>query len=128
MTWRRPISSPSRRASASSAAGYVSESAVTSMARSPSASLAARASSAESTPPEKATTTPGISRRIASSRSYFAVGMSVALQADQVLELLVAPVDVARVQPRQPVQREVLDRERGHHRAVHHRASQRRRV
>src|SRR3989442_785138 len=62
----------SRRASASSPSGYVSESAVTSTARSPSASLAARASRVESTPPEKATTTLSSSRSASSSRAYFA--------------------------------------------------------
>src|SRR2546422_4601349 len=67
----------SRRASASSPSGYVSESAVTSTARSPSASLAARASRVESTPPEKATTTLSSSRSASSSRAYFASSAGV---------------------------------------------------
>src|SRR5262245_53647574 len=66
------MSAASCLASASSPSGYVSESAVTSTARSPTASLAARASSVESTPPEKATTTLSSSRIASSSRVYFA--------------------------------------------------------
>src|SRR3989304_3845588 len=48
---RMPSRSASRRVSSSSAAGYVSESAVTRTARSPTASLAARPRKVESTPP-----------------------------------------------------------------------------
>src|SRR5438093_645321 len=66
--WRTPRSSARRVASSSSRAGYVSESAVTSSARAPSASFAARARRVESTPPEKATTTLSIPRRSSTSR------------------------------------------------------------
>src|SRR5205823_358724 len=103
--------------------------AVTSTARSPSASRAARASRVESTPPEKATTTLSSSRRSVSSRSYLSWAIaSTPLQAHQLLELAVAPVDLAGVQPGQAIEREVLDGERRHHRAVHHRPPHRRRV
>ena len=69
-SWRIPSRPASRRVSSSSAVGYVSESAVTSSAPSPSASLAARARKVESTPPEKATITRLIPRRSSTSRSY----------------------------------------------------------
>src|SRR5206468_8365594 len=120
-----PISSASRFASSSSRAGYVSESAVTSTARSPSASCAARASSVESTPPENATTTLSKDFKISSRRSYFSIGalMLLALQPHELVERGVALLNFRRRQAGQAVQRKVLDRERRHDRAVDHRAA-----
>src|SRR6266850_6146646 len=126
---RRPISPASRRASSISPAGYVSESAVTSSARSPSASFAARASSVESTPPENATTTLSSWYRTSTRRSYLARVMRsiplLRLDSDQVVERRVTLADLGGREPRQPLEREVLDRERCHHRAVDDRPSHR---
>src|SRR5215831_11694050 len=119
------MSAASCLASASSPSGYVSESAVTSTARSPTASLAARASSVESTPPEKATTTLSMSRSTSTRRSYLArVILSIVarvssrvrlrLDPDQIVERRVALGDLGGRQPRQPPEREILDRERRH--------------
>src|SRR2546425_10208468 len=99
------------------------------MARSPRASLAARASRVESTPPENATTTLSSSLSTPSSRSYFAwlIGPSDR-QPHQILELGEPLADLGRRQPDEPVEREVLDGEGGHDRTVHQRAPHRRAV
>src|SRR5687767_1563269 len=119
-----PSSPARRRASSSSLAGYVSESAVTRTALSPSASLAARARNVESTPPENATTTRSIDLRVSTSRSYLEVasGIGLRLQSDEVVERPIPRLHLGGREPREPVQGEVFDGERGHDRAIHHRA------
>src|SRR6266849_10709212 len=136
-------SAPSRLASSSSLAGSVSESAVTRTARSPRASFAARARSVESTPPENATTTLSISRNNSTRRSYLTrvirsippvassaepPRLALWLDSDQLVERRVARGDIGGLESRQPLEREVLDRERRHHRAVDDRPPHRGRV
>src|SRR5262245_19471015 len=77
MTWRMPMRAASSRASSSSARGTLALSPVTATARSPSASRAARATTVLSIPPLNATAAPGISPRIASSRSRLHANSSV---------------------------------------------------
>src|SRR5262249_10444009 len=90
------------------------------MARSPRASPAARASNVESTPPENATATLSIPVRISRSLAYLAslTGDSSWRQPDQVLEPGVPLRDLGFGQPNQAVEREILDGEGGHDRAV----------
>src|SRR5207247_371258 len=68
---RMPIASATLRASSSSPGGSEGETAVTARAREPSARAATAATSAESAPPEKATTAPPVSASTACrSRSF----------------------------------------------------------
>src|SRR5574341_1538179 len=122
-----PSRSASRRVSSSSEAGYVSESAVTSTARSPRASLAARPRKVESTPPEKATRTRPMSRMMPRSFSCFAASgaSTLPLETDHVRECEEPVLDLAPLEPLEPLQREVLDGERGHGGSADHRPPER---
>src|SRR3990170_4854951 len=122
--------SASRRVSSSSEAGYVSESAVTSTAPLPTASLAARPRKVESTPPEKATRTCPMSRMIPRSPSCFAASAASTLpfQADHLGKGQQPLFDLPPLQPLEPLQREVLHGEGGHGGAPDHRPPERGRV
>src|SRR5262245_56755624 len=74
--------------------------------------------------------TRSIGRMMSTSRPYLAVSVASmsALEAHHGLERVVAPLDLAVAEALEPLEREVLDGERGHHRAEDHRLPHRRGV